>query len=216
MIYINLLPFREKKKVENVRRQVTIAVLCVIFAVAVMAYYSMSLINKVNDLTAKVENTRKELAETEKKAKEVDRIKARLKRLNQKIGAIKNIEKNRKASVRLLEDMTRIIVEKPKATKSGTLPDEYRKPVKRLWFTSFQSKGNNINIKGIALDNKTVADFMTRLESSKLYVNVTLKTLNQKKVNKLNLKSFVITCKKATLKKAKKKKAKTASGKAKT
>ena len=60
MIRINLLPFREKERVENIRRQVTIAVLSVIFAALAMAYYYINLINKIDDLTAKTETTKKE------------------------------------------------------------------------------------------------------------------------------------------------------------
>ena len=39
MIRINLLPFREKERVENIRRQVTIAVLSIIGFLAVMFTY---------------------------------------------------------------------------------------------------------------------------------------------------------------------------------
>ena len=56
-----------------------------------------------------------------------------------------------------------------------------------------------------ALDNKTIADFMSRLEESKLYNNINLKTIKQQKVNKLNLKSFEIGYVKASLKKPEKK-----------
>ncbi len=211
MIRINLLPFREKERVENIRRQVTIAVLSVIFAAVAMAYYYINLINKIDDLTAKTEATKRDLAAAEKQAKKVDQIKKELNRLNQKINVIKDIETNRKASVSLLDNMTQMIIERPSIAESEGSADENVKKVKRLWFTSFQANGNKINIKGIALDNKTVADFMTRLEDSKLYNNITLMTLNQKEINKLNLKSFEITCEKGPAEKAK-----PAAGKAKT
>jgi type IV pilus assembly protein PilN len=65
---------------------------------------------------------------------------------------------------------------------------------KRLWFTNFQASGDNLNIQGIAIDNRTVADFMTRLEDSKLYTDVSLRTLKQTKIKDLTLKSFEIAC----------------------
>lgn len=202
MIRINLLPFREKERVENIRRQVTIAVLSIIFAALAIAYYYINLINKIDDLTAKIETTKMKLAENEKQAKKVDQIKNELNMLNQKIKVIKDIETNRKASVNLLDNMTQMVIERPPfAEPEGSTAEDVKK-VKRLWFTSFQSNGNKINVKGIALDNKTVADFMTRLEDSKLYSNITLMTLNQKEMNKLNLKSFEITFEKKLLEKA--------------
>ncbi len=193
MIKINLIPFRDIEKKENIRRQVTIAILSVMLVMMAMAYYHMHLKNTIVDITAKIESTKIELASAEKEAKEVDKIKQELNKLNTKIKVIKTIEANRKASIKMLDHMTKMVGEQTSAVESGTSPDKIGKPVKRLWFTSFQANGPNININGIALDNKTVADFMTRLETSKTYNNVTLNTLKKESVNNLNLKSFVIT-----------------------
>jgi type IV pilus assembly protein PilN len=165
-----------------------------------MIYFNLSLKNKIEALDAKVENTKKQIALVEKQAKEVDRIKKEFDKLNKKIKVIKNLEITRKASVHLLDNMTKMVVEKTSISELDKSEGKDIKPEKRLWFTSFNAKGNNINIKGIALDNKTVADFMTRLEISGIYKDVNLKTLTQKPVNKLKLKSFEITCKKVPLK----------------
>ena len=196
MIKINLIPFRDIEKKENIRRQVTIAVLSVILVVVVMAYYYIRLKNTIADMTAEIENTKMELKAAETEAKKVDQIKQELNRLNTKIQVIKTIETSRKASIKLLDNMTKMVDEQTSVDESGASPDEIGKPVKRLWFTSFQANGPDININGIALDNKTVADFMTRLQGSKIYKNVNLNTLKQQKINDLNLKSFVITCQK--------------------
>jgi type IV pilus assembly protein PilN len=152
----------------------------------------------INNLNTEIQNTKNELAKVEKQAKEVDRIKNELNKLEQKIKVIANLEANRKASVKLLDDMTKMVVEK-RAIPTDTPEGESSKPAKRLWFTRFEANGNTIIINGIALDNKTVADFMTRLEVSKLFTNVNLQMLKQQKVNRLNLKSFSITCNKVPL-----------------
>ena len=201
MIRINLLPFRAARKKENVRRQVSIVLLSLFLVILVMVYFNLSLKNKIEALDAKVENTKKQIALVEKQAKEVDRIKKEFDKLNKKIKVIKNLEITRKASVHLLDNMTKMVVEKTSISELDKSEGKDIKPEKRLWFTSFNAKGNNINIKGIALDNKTVADFMTRLEISGSYKDVNLRTLTQKMVNKLKLKSFEITCKKVPLKK---------------
>lgn len=200
MIRINLLPFRAARKKENVRRQVSIVLLSLFLVILVMIYFNLSLKNKIEALDAKVENTKKQIALVEKQAKEVDRIKKEFDKLNKKIKVIKNLEITRKASVHLLDNMTKMVVEKTSISELDKSEGKDIKPEKRLWFTSFNAKGNNINIKGIALDNKTVADFMTRLEISGIYKAVNLRTLTQKMVNKLKLKSFEITCKKVPLK----------------
>jgi len=113
-------------------------------------------------------------------ANEVDRIKKELDDLDQKRKVIEDLKANRKAPVVMLEAMTRLVIEK------------------RMWFTSFSEKGTAITIKGIALDNKTVADFMGQLERSGLFSTVNLDNLKQETFkNNLNLKQFDITCNKA-------------------
>jgi len=65
---------------------------------------------------------------------------------------------------------------------------------RRMYFKSFSSKGNIVKVSGIALDNQTVADFMSRLQKSKLFRSVKLGPIKDKKVKKANLKTFQITC----------------------
>lgn len=198
MIRINLIPFRAARKKENIRRQVTIASLTILFIVLVMVYSQLKLNSMINNLNTKIQNTKDELKKVEQQAKQVDYIKNELNKLKQKINVIGNLEANRKASVTLLDDMTKMVAEKttmPADTPEGQAVE----PAKRLWFTRFEANGNTINIKGIALDNKTVADFMTRLEVSKLFTNVNLQMLKQQKLNRLNLKTFSITCTRASL-----------------
>ena len=145
------------------------------------------------------------LTQAEKQAKKVDQIKKALENLGHKTDVIKSIEMNRRAQVILLENMTKMVVEKTSISTPDTSENNDNKPVKRLWLKSFDASGGKVNITGIALDNKTIADFMSRLEESKLYKNVNLKTIKQQKVDKLNLKQFQIDCQKSSLKKPEKK-----------
>ena len=145
------------------------------------------------------------LTQAETQAKKVDQIQKELEKLGHKTDVIKNIETNRRAPVILLENMTKIVAEKTPISTPDSSADNDNKPLKRLWFNSFEESGGKVNIKGIALDNKTIADFMSRLEESKFYKNVNLKTITQQKVDKLNLKRFEIGFLKASLKKPEKK-----------
>ena len=195
MIRINLLPYRESRKKESILRQINIFLGVFFIVFVILVFYSIWLGNKIEDLNTKIENTKRLLTQAETQAKKVDQIKNELEKLGHKIDVIKNIEMNRRAPVLLLENMTKMVAE----------ADSDNKPVKRLWFTDFEESGGKVNIKGIALDNKTIADFMSRLEDSKLYTNVNLKTITQQKVNKLNLKRFQIDCVRTPLKNPEKK-----------
>jgi type IV pilus assembly protein PilN len=197
MIRINLLPFRAARKKENIRRQVSIFLLSLSLVSVALVYYNISLGSKIKNLNNNIKETKKQVATYNKINQEIKEIKKKLGVLKKKTEVIKNLELNRKEPVRLLDTMTNVIIPK------------------RMWLTDFQSKGKTVEIKGIALDNKTVADFMTRLEGAKLFSSVNLKTLQRKslKGKKLNLKSFKISCKKVSANKGKKKKS--AKGKAK-
>jgi len=89
---------------------------------------------------------------------------------------------SRKEAVLLLDTMTKMVIEK------------------RMWFTSLEEKVSVLDIRGIALDNKTVADFMTRLEKTEIFQHVKLKSTKKKKIGDYdNLKSFVVTLNKLPL-----------------
>jgi len=182
MIKVNLLPFRTARKKENIRQQVSIFLLSIIFVALSMYSYNISLNNKINEYNVKIENIKNEVAKYDKIVKEIADIKNKLSVLNKKTSIIKNLGLNRKEPVRLLDTMTFTVIPK------------------RMWFTNLEAKEKIVTIKGIALDNKTVADFMTRLEDSKLFVSVNLTTIKQPKNNKYpNLKEFVISCNKMPL-----------------
>ena len=176
MIRINLLPFRAARKKENIRRQVSIFLLSLAFLMIVLFYYNWSLGSKIESLNAKIKETNSELKKYEAINKEIAEIKKKLSNLNQKMAVMDTLEANRFEPTRMMDAMTQIIVPK------------------RMWFTRMDSKDNKVDIKGIALDNKTVADFMIRLEQSGLFSDVNLNTLKAQTVQKANLKSFQISC----------------------
>lgn len=172
MIKINLLPFRAARKKENVRRQISIFLLSFVFLLVVVIYYNVNLNQQINRLTVKNKDTTAQLEKFKKKNEEIAQIKKNLTRLNQKIDIINGLDGSRTEAVLLLESMTQLII-----------PD-------RMWFTSFTLKGDKIAVKGIALDERTIADFMKNLEGP--YSNVSLKSMQQKMIagKSVKLKDF--------------------------
>jgi type IV pilus assembly protein PilN len=65
---------------------------------------------------------------------------------------------------------------------------------KRMWYTKIEDRTQNIKVNGIAIDNQTVADFMTRVEKSENYQNVRLAAIKQHKLQgqDLRLKQFEV------------------------
>lgn len=196
MIRINLLPFRAARKKENVRRQISIFLLSLLFISVALVYYNIRLSSEIDVLNAKREKTKKELNATEKKARQVDNIKRQLNLLKKKRGVIDSLQINRREPVQLVDAMTQLVI-----------PG-------RMWFTNFTFSGRNVNITGTALDNQTVADFMIRLERSGLFSGVNLKAVKKAGKGSRNLKSFSISCRKRPMKKKTAPKKKAQKGKA--
>lgn len=176
MIRINLLPFRAARKSENIRHQVSMFLLCMTFLFLVMAYLQISLSAKVSDLKQDVDKAGAELKKYKKQAAEVDKIKKKLDGLKKRTDVVRELDKNRKAPVLLLDALTQIII-----------PN-------RMWLTSLREDGSKVVISGVALDNKTTADFMVRLETSQLFSSVNLGSVKHQMQNKQKMKQFQITC----------------------
>lgn len=176
MIRINLLPFRAERKKENVRRQVSLFLLSLVLVLLVLFYYNFNLGSKIVKLNKRITTTKADLQKYDKINKEIARIKKTLENLRKKMAIINQLESDRHAPVVLMDTMTQVLVQK------------------RMWFTSLSVQGNSVNISGIALDEKTVADFMVRLQNSGLFSNVVLKTIKRETVQNSNLKSFQVIC----------------------
>jgi len=187
MIRINLLPFRAARKKENVRRQISVFLLSFALIIIAVVYWNIWLGNRITKLKVRNKDTITQIAKYDKINKEIAQIKKALSTLEQKIKVIETLEGGRKNTVNLMESMTELIVKE------------------RMWFTSLNVQGDNITIQGIALDERTIADFMKNLEGNGTgpYANVTLKSIQQQQIkNKdLNLKKFDVTLTRATPKK---------------
>lgn len=179
MIRINLLPYRAARRKENIRRQFSIFLLSLIFTLSALTYYHIILSNRIGTLSAEIKTTQKSLGTYQRISRDIATMKKRLQILNDKMKVIRQLELGRKEPLHLLETMTTVMISK------------------RMWLTSLESKNNLVDIKGNALDNKTVADFMVRLEKSGLFTSVNLQTLKQYQLEgtAINLKSFEISCK---------------------
>ena len=178
MIRINLLPFRSTRKKENIRRQLSIFLLSLAFAVVAIFGIYFLLSSQVDDLNSHIASTQAELEKYDKINREIEEIKKKLDNLNKKLTVIRELEVSRYEPVRLMDTLAQVIIEK------------------RMWFTALDAKADVVSISGVAMDDKTVADFMVRLEGSGLFSLVSLKTLRQVEIQKTNLKSFEISCQK--------------------
>ncbi len=174
MIRINLLPFRAARAKENIRKQVSIFLLLLIFISLIMTYITISIDKSIAKLEYGITQLNAQIKDYKAKADEVTAIEKELAILEQKLNVVSNLEAMRKEPVILLEAMTRLVV-----------PEQ-------MWITSLQTSDASVILKGIAFDNRTVADFMTNLEKSSLFTSVDLKNLQMQDVQSVKVKAFEV------------------------
>ena len=181
MIKINLLPFRAARKRENVRRQVSIYFLCMLFLFCLMGYLHVSLGSQLARLKASEESLQKELNSYATITREIAKLKKDTQDLNKKLGVIENLEKQRVGPVLLLAELARAV------------------PLDRLWLNSVLETSGRLTLQGTAMDNHTVALFMTQLENAPHISAVDLDrtTLKFFPEYKRRASNFVLTCKTA-------------------
>jgi type IV pilus assembly protein PilN len=177
MIRVNLLPVRAARKRENIRRQVSVFALCIVVTVSAMAYLAFSMTGTISDLTAKIEGAQRDLKRYQTAANRVKEIKSELQKLREKTDIIAKLEENRTGPVQIMDALTSLVV------------------AERMWLTSLTEAGGKMNLAGVAMDNKTIADFMTRLENSPYFKVVDLISSKQIKLQKdEKFKQFTMTC----------------------
>jgi type IV pilus assembly protein PilN len=107
---------------------------------------------------------------------EIKKIEADKKEIENRISIIEKLKKDSSLTVHVLDDV---------ASKLDN---------GRMWLTALDQQGSSLSLNGIALDNKTIAEFMNDLEASPVIREVNLSESSVKKVAGQDLKSFAIQC----------------------
>jgi type IV pilus assembly protein PilN len=178
MIKINLLPFRAARKKENIRRQISIYVLTVVFVLAVTGYYFLKLNSDITMLETEKTQKKKELATYAQTTKKIKALRIKIDQIKGKLKVIQELEKKKTGPVLLLDEIATAV------------------PKDQLWLTSLSEREGILTLRGTARDNNTVALFMTNLEKQENINSVDLNSaqLKELKTHQMNVTDFVLTC----------------------
>jgi type IV pilus assembly protein PilN len=177
MIRINLLPFRAARKRENIKRQISVYVLCMILLLVGMLYTFLQLNGKLNDARDTQVSLKKELGNYEKTIQRIDELDKRIKLIEKKLDVIKKLEEGKAGPVRLLDELAQAV------------------PRDRLWLEALAESGGSLTLRGSAKDNETVADFMVNLEKAKHIKAVDLQSIQATEQEGVMLAKFTLNCK---------------------
>jgi len=106
MIRINLLPYREREKKEDLTRQIVVIVITVIVFLLVIGSLQLFLAISTSNLEKNVKFQEEELARLTKTLVDIEQYKLSKATLEKKLAIINNLEENRLAPVMMLDEIT--------------------------------------------------------------------------------------------------------------
>jgi type IV pilus assembly protein PilN len=175
MIEINLLPVRAARKRESLRFQLTVFSLILAFVFIFIAYLSWSAGKREARIDTQLKLVQEDLIRLNKEVGEIDELKQRKAKLEQKLAVIKELDRGRLRAAYILGELSQRTPEK-------------------VWIESLDKSGKQLKIAGVALDNETIANFMDVLGRSKYFAGVELEVTEQINRGGLKLMRFSLHC----------------------
>ena len=172
MIRINLVRGKRKKRRELSVGSAWLALPLVVLAGTV--YFHTTVSGKISRLDADIGKANADIARLQKEIGEVEKFKARKAELQKKVDIISNLQKGRTGPVRHFEALSAAIPEK-------------------CWIDTLGMKDERVTLSGIALNNHTIANFMTALGQTGRFRDVVLGAAEQTTVAGVKLVKFNLT-----------------------
>lgn len=172
---INLLPREKVKKKSPYLDQGVFAVLSVSLAILIVIGIWVYLQRSADALDKKILDTKNELQKLKKDEEKIAEHKKNTAILEQKVKVIEQLEENKSGPAKNLASLA-----------TGIVPG-------RMWLNTLKCQGAKLALEGVAVDNETIAQFMTNLEDSPEFENVELQFAEETKVEDYLFKKFSLT-----------------------
>jgi type IV pilus assembly protein PilN len=177
MIKINLLPYHEREKKENLARQIMIIAGLFVLFILCLVWLQLYMVFQVKDLEAKLADSRQTLKILDAKVGDLEKFKQQKAELELKIGVIGTLEENRLLPVKTLDDLSMLV------------------PQKSIWLVKIVQNYDSLTLEGIGRDNIVAADFMKTIEKFAPIQSVDLVSSKKVEIAGITLQQFIFSCK---------------------
>jgi type IV pilus assembly protein PilN len=175
MIKINLLLARKEKKTVGIKKELTILAVAVVLLFLTLGVFQWRIRQGREEVLARITQTKNEINHFRSLSTEVTKAKEDQRILQEKLNVINTLRKEKASPARILDEVS---IQKPDKIHLETLKKE----------------GGKLGIEGVALDDETVANFMTNLRKSNLFKNIDLIVSEQSEQSRIKLKKFTLLC----------------------
>jgi len=174
MIKINLLPKKPIGVKPALVEQGAIAIIAEVVVLVILFLFQINVKGDVEELTQRITATKEELKKLEKSEAQIEQLKASELTIQQKIDVIKKLEKRKTGPVMVLDQI------------ASRMPP-------KMWLTALKVQRASLQMEGVSIDNETIAQFMTNLESAGEFENVELQFAQEAKIEDFLLKKFSVS-----------------------
>jgi len=175
MIKINLIKKPGGNGPTKFPKEVMIALAAIVLLVALLAFFHLRMMAQKEDLAKRITSTEQEIALYKSKIEKASKAKEEQKILKDKLEIINSLKKQKSTSAKVLDEVS---IQKPE----------------KMHLEVLKKEGSKVGIEGIALDDETVANFMTNLRKTNLFKSVDLIVSEQIEQSKIKLKKFTLSC----------------------
>ena len=173
MARINLLPWREELRKEQLRQFLTITGLSALLMLAIIALVHIQIAGMIDKQIARNSYLKQEIAKVEKQIKEIDNLAKERKRLLARMEVIEQLQRNRPEIVHLFDEIAKIMPE-------GT------------YLVSLKQQGKNLILEGRAQSNARVSALMRNIEASPWLANPQLQVIKKDPKSESEERNFVL------------------------
>jgi type IV pilus assembly protein PilN len=176
MLKINLLPVRQLKKRAKAKKQIFMMFSFFLIALAAVAVVGVLQAKKISSLNQNITTLTKEKNSYTPTLKKIAKLKKDKAEFTRRSNIIDKLKTDSSLTVRIVDEVANRIDNQ------------------RMWLDSLHQQHSSLRLSGVALDNRTIAQFMDTLKESPFIREVSLASSSLKIVSGKNLKRFELNC----------------------
>jgi len=177
MIKINLLPYREEKKKQFIKSQLSVAGIFIVPSILVIIILAFLVNTKISSTNTQIDKVKAAIKKQKVSLDEINAFKKEKETLKNKTRVIEKLENGKFGPVHIIDHL------------AINLPG-------RIWLTKIEQKSMSMTIDGKALDNISISKYLVNLGKSDYFKSVDLKKIKtdkKKGPTGIQLKNFSLT-----------------------
>lgn len=164
MTRINLLPWREARRLQRQRELIGMLVAAAIFAGGIVFLVQTEIDSRIQYQQERNKYLEGEITQLKKAAEELAELQKTKNRLDERLKVIQTLQASRPGMVRMLDELVRLI------------PQD-------IYLTGFKTANNQVTLNGVARSDTVISEFMRSIRDAKRFGEPVLQIIETKNVN---------------------------------